>query len=99
MLIPSKLHHSLRSNQLVIRKRLLQLLNNGLKFPLILVHAPAGYGKTTLMSQWADEQKNSGWFSLDENDNDTVRFLNYFTAALEKATLQNLTISTQRGGR
>lgn len=98
MLIPSKLHHSLRSNQLVIRKRLLQLLNNGLKFPLILVHAPAGYGKTTLMSQWADEQKNSGWFSLDENDSDTVRFLNYFTAALEKATLQNLTISTQNRG-
>ncbi len=51
---------------------------------LVLVSAPAGYGKTTLISSWLAEIKCPvGWLSLDENDNDPVRFLQYLIRALE----------------
>jgi LuxR family maltose regulon positive regulatory protein len=52
---------------------------------LILVSAPAGYGKTTLISGWLDRLViKTAWLSLDEADNDPARFLAYLTAALEK---------------
>ena len=47
--------------------------------------APAGYGKTTLVSSWLRETDiPSAWLSLDEGDNDPVRFLQYFITALQK---------------
>lgn len=50
---------------------------------LVLVSAPAGYGKTTLISNWLAETKcQVGWLSLDETDNDPVRFLQYLTRGL-----------------
>ena len=50
---------------------------------LILVSAPAGYGKTTLVSSWLKEKKiPSAWLSLDGGDNDPIRFLQYLLAAL-----------------
>ncbi len=50
---------------------------------LILVSAPAGYGKTTLVSRWLTETKiSSAWLSLDDGDNDPIRFLQYLLAAL-----------------
>jgi LuxR family maltose regulon positive regulatory protein len=50
---------------------------------LILVSAPAGYGKTTLIGGWLEEKKiPTAWLSLDEGDNDPIRFLQYLAAAL-----------------
>ena len=79
---------------LVSRPRLIELLNTGLHRKLTLISAPAGFGKTTLVSEWADNlqldavKENAianrvAWLSLDEGDNDLVRFLTYSIAALQ----------------
>ena len=69
----------------VLRPRLIERLNEG--FPgrtLILISAPAGFGKTTLVSAWiAGCKQPVAWLSLDERDNDPARFLTYFVAALQ----------------
>lgn len=52
---------------------------------LILISAPAGYGKTTLLSIWLNQcPYDAGWISLDEGDNDLAHFLTYLVAALQK---------------
>jgi len=66
---------------LVERKNLVGRLKVGLLCPLTLVSAPAGYGKTTLLAELASHIPVS-WLSLDEGDNDPVRFWTHFTAAL-----------------
>jgi LuxR family maltose regulon positive regulatory protein len=67
----------------IIRSRLINLLNDSLNRPLILISAPAGYGKTTLVSNWVKETGiNSSWLSLDAGDNDPMRFLQYLVASL-----------------
>src|SRR4051812_23324532 len=72
----------------VIRLRLIERLNAGLQHPnhkLTLIAAPAGFGKTTLVSAWlAACNRKTAWLSLDEADSDHFRFLTYFTAALQK---------------
>lgn len=85
MLIPSKLICSYRLPNSIRRERLCQLLDKSHLYPLVLVNAPAGYGKTTLISQWVATQQNVGWYSLDESDNKTERFAAYFSAALSNA--------------
>ncbi len=73
----------LRPN-VVIRPRLLERLNEGLHRNLILISAPAGFGKTTLVSEWVVGcQRPAAWLSLDEGDNDPTRFLTYLVAALQ----------------
>ncbi|MEI7988273.1 MAG: LuxR C-terminal-related transcriptional regulator [Chloroflexota bacterium] len=73
----------IRSSQ-IARPRLNQLINGGLDRSLILVSAPAGYGKTTLVSRWLKESKSPyAWISLDSSDNDPNRFLQYLLAALQ----------------
>ena len=69
----------------ILRQRLIEQLNAGSQRKLTLVSAPAGYGKTTLISSWLHETKiPSAWLSLDEGDNDPIRFFQYFIAALQK---------------
>jgi LuxR family transcriptional regulator, maltose regulon positive regulatory protein len=73
----------------VLRPRLLERLNEGLSSgrKLTLISAPAGFGKTTLVSEWiADCGKSVAWLSLDEGDNDPICFLTYFIAALQTIT-------------
>jgi LuxR family maltose regulon positive regulatory protein len=68
------------------RTRLLEALDRGLQpnIRLTLLSAPAGYGKTTLLSAWIQDRGfPSAWLSLDEGDNDPVRFLSYLLAAIE----------------
>src|ERR1700719_1607784 len=73
----------LRPN-VVIRPRLLERLNEGLHRKLTLIAAPAGFGKTTLVSEWvAGCERPTAWLSLDEGDNDRARFLMYLVAALQ----------------
>jgi LuxR family transcriptional regulator, maltose regulon positive regulatory protein len=58
-------------------------------FPVVVVAAPAGYGKSTLMARWHARLLERGaacaWLSLDEDDNDAARFLHHLIAALQKA--------------
>lgn len=69
---------------LVVRRRLIDRLNAGLDSKLTLISAPAGFGKTTLISEWIAEcNRPTAWLSLDEGDNDLTRFLSYFIAALQ----------------
>ncbi len=69
---------------IVLRTRLIERLNEGLSTKLTLISAPAGFGKTTLVSEWiAGCGKPVAWLSLDEGDNDAIRFLTYLIAALQ----------------
>ena len=75
---------------LVPRPHLIERLNAGLHRKLTLISAPAGFGKTTLLSEWASQRVSESasgwpvaWVSLDESDNDPTRFLTYFVAALQ----------------
>ncbi len=74
---------------LIPRHQLMKLLDEGMSRPLTLVSAPAGFGKTTLLSAWARSQQNNSaqvaWLSLTEEDNDLTRFWTYTLAALDKA--------------
>jgi LuxR family maltose regulon positive regulatory protein len=82
-------------SEIVSRPRLLERLNNGLNRKLTLISAPAGFGKTSLVTEWLTtvQVKQNGdnqgelqiaWLSLDEHDNDLVRFLSYFISALNR---------------
>ena len=69
--------------ELVPRQRLVELLETNLDRKLTLVSAPAGYGKTTLVSEWVQHTKRSVcWLSLDRDDSDPIRFWRYVVAAL-----------------
>ena len=68
----------------VLRPRLIERLNAGLHRKLTLISAPAGFGKTTLVSAWvAGCERPAAWLSLDEGDSDPTRFLTYLVAALQ----------------
>src|SRR3984957_7670755 len=59
-------------------------------FPVVVVAAPAGYGKSTLMARWHARLLERGvscaWLSMDQDDNDAARFLRHLIAALQKAS-------------
>jgi len=67
----------------VSRPRLVKALNDGLARGLVLVSAPAGFGKTALLAEWA-LQRPVAWLSLDAGDNDPARFWRHATAALDR---------------
>jgi LuxR family transcriptional regulator, maltose regulon positive regulatory protein len=71
----------------VLRPRLTQQLDAGLEHPLTLICAPAGFGKTSLITDWYEQTDRSdfplAWLSLDEDDNEPTRFLTYLISALE----------------
>lgn len=71
---------------LVPRPRLLRRLDGVFSFPLTLVCAPAGYGKTTLLLDWVSTRSEPvAWLSLGSEENDAARFLNYLILALQNA--------------
>jgi LuxR family transcriptional regulator, maltose regulon positive regulatory protein len=83
-LIVSKLHRPLIRPGTVRRSRLLERLARGERYPIVSVAAPAGYGKTTLLSQWAEHHgKPFAWVSVDEGDNDPKILLRYVAEALD----------------
>ncbi|MGD8519022.1 MAG: helix-turn-helix transcriptional regulator, partial [Anaerolineae bacterium] len=83
-LIETKLRIPPTRSELVSRSRLVKRLAAGLAGKLTLVSAPAGFGKTTLLSEWAiQSQDQTAWLSLDQDDNDPVRFWTYVIAALQ----------------
>lgn len=77
MLLP-KLHIPSPGKQLVQRSQLFEKLNEGLNRKLILISAPAGFGKTTMLSEWIHHNNiPAAWFSIDSQENDTDVFLEY----------------------
>src|ERR1700712_2814465 len=88
-LLEIKLHVPWHRRGLVARPRLAERLNRGAQSTLLLVSAPAGFGKTTLLAQWlaaaGEDGTSVGWLSLDQHDNDPALFWPYLLAALDKA--------------
>jgi LuxR family maltose regulon positive regulatory protein len=93
-LLETKLHIPPIRPELVSRPRLIEQVNVALHHKLTLISAPAGFGKTTLVSEWVGNLRldaakeaqivnGTAWLSLDEGDNDPTRFLAYFVAALQ----------------
>jgi LuxR family transcriptional regulator, maltose regulon positive regulatory protein len=95
-LLQTKLHIPPLRSSFVPRPRLIDRLNVGLDGRLSLISAPAGYGKTTLVTEWLSsitsgpsppgkvEEVRACWLSLDEADNDPRRFLAYLIAAVQQ---------------
>lgn len=97
-LLATKLYLPPARPNIVSRPRLIERLNAGIHRKLTLIAAPAGFGKTTLLSEWLNP-KGAGkatilppskvaWLSLDEGDNDPTRFLAYLVAALQTVAPQ-----------
>lgn len=90
-LLQTKFYIPTSRPELVSRARLIEHLNRGLRRKLTLVSAPAGFGKTTLLSDWSRHcELPFAWLSLDEGDNDLRRFLSYVVAALQTITTSDI---------
>src|SRR5687767_1937402 len=88
-LLETKLHVPRRRRGLVARPRLLERLDRGAESALTLVSAPAGFGKSTLLTDWVTAAPAGGrsvaWLSLDQRDNDPALFWSYLVAAVRTA--------------
>lgn len=83
-ILATKLYIPIPRPKIVLRPRLIDQMNKGLHRKLTIISAPAGFGKTTLVSEWvANCERSVAWLSLDEGDNDTIHFLTYIVAALQ----------------
>jgi LuxR family maltose regulon positive regulatory protein len=83
-LLSTKLYRPRARGDLVARPHLVRKLAAAVARPLTLISAPAGFGKTTLLTAWLDAYPlRTAWLSLDETDNDPVRFWTYCIAALQ----------------
>ena len=81
----TKLHVPRLQPGLVPRPRLMEALGGALERALILISAPAGFGKTALLADWIRrEGKPAAWVSLDAGDNDPARFWRHAAAALDR---------------
>ncbi len=90
-ILVTKLYIPLPRPKAVSRSRLLERLNDGLHRKLTLISAAAGFGKTTLISEWvAVCERPVAWLSLDEGDNDPACFLAYLVAALQTLALSKV---------
>ena len=88
-ILASKLYFPPHRPKVVLRPRLIERLNEGLSSgrKLTLISASAGFGKTTLVSEWlADRKRPVAWLSLDGGDNDPTGFMAYLVAALQTIT-------------
>jgi LuxR family transcriptional regulator, maltose regulon positive regulatory protein len=84
-LVESKLRAPWARPGIVARPRLVERLLAAGSVPLVCVVAPAGYGKTTLLTQWGRSKGDRvGWVSLDARDNDPVVLLTYLAVALDR---------------
>jgi len=83
-ILKTKLYVPKLRSKVVVRSKLIEQLNRNVEFKLTLISAPTGFGKSTLISEWASNSNYPfAWISLEENDNDVIRFLSYVIAALQ----------------
>lgn len=83
-ILESKLRRPWARPGIVSRAALVDRLLASHRVPVVCVVAPAGYGKTTLLSQWAEQRGRAAWVSLDERDNDPEILLGCAAAALDR---------------
>ena len=87
-LLETKLYVPKRRRELVPRPRLIERLSRATESKLTLISAPAGFGKTTLLTDWVasvrPEVASIAWLSLDQSDNHPSVFWTYLIAALQK---------------
>jgi LuxR family maltose regulon positive regulatory protein len=88
-LLDTKMHIPRRRRGVMARSRLSDRLNAGWDSKVTLISAPAGFGKTTVLTEWladaSSEGLSSAWLSLDDADNDPVLFWTYLVLALDSA--------------
>jgi LuxR family maltose regulon positive regulatory protein len=97
-ILNTKTHIPLSRPYAVLRPRLSEQLTAGVQGKLTLISAPAGFGKTTLLSEWvAASEEPAAWLSLDEEHSDPARFLVYFVAALRTLALPSVDMTSQLG--
>jgi LuxR family maltose regulon positive regulatory protein len=83
-ILRTKMHAPALPSDLVSREKLIKRMDQNLDRPLTLVCAPAGYGKSTLVSHWIKScNLPYAWISLEKSDNDLIGFLNYFISAVQ----------------
>lgn len=76
---------------LVQRPHLMERLNEGIDRKLTLISAPAGFGKTTLLSEWIHQSETPvAWISLDKGDSDPIQFIKYVITALQTLALSGV---------
>lgn len=100
LVVSTRIRPPARTNRLIVRDRLIRQLQTGRTKRLILIHGPAGFGKTSLALQWQDVLVSEGlpvaWLSLDRDDSDVHSFLAHLIAAVRRVEpaldpeLQNL---------
>jgi len=84
LILPTKLYILPSRPETVIRYHLLNLFNDNFRLKTILVAAPAGFGKITLVSNWIRQLNNSvAWFSISEGDTEAVIFFSFLISALQ----------------
>jgi len=96
VIIRTKLVPPLRESGMVARERLLNQISESGEHSVMIIKAPAGYGKTTLVGQWCKhldpDVDATAWYSLDKSDNDLGRFFDYLVASI-RAKEQHFGIS------
>lgn len=84
-LLATKLYIPKSRPNMVRRPRLINLLDQGLHRGFTLISAPAGFGKTSVVTEWIEEQNNPiAWLSLDQGDNDLKGFLAYVITSIQQ---------------
>ena len=82
-ILKTKLYRPPVATDTIVREKLIGKLETAGRLPLVLVSAPAGYGKSTLISDWVQrESHDCAWISLDKGDQDLRTFLTYVVEAL-----------------
>ena len=82
-MLKSRFHKPPIASDIIYRERVVNKLNQYAEKSLVLVSAPAGYGKSIMVSQWLESQKKRySWLSLDKSLNNFTVFMDYFTEAL-----------------
>src|SRR4029078_6065727 len=85
----------------VPRLRIIQQFDTSLQSPLPLICAPAGFGKTTLITDWYEQpdlpRLSLAWLSLDDDDNDPIRFMRYLISALQNLGIMGDDLLNQHG--
>ena len=84
-LLESKLRPETEHVGTVARTAVLDRLHHARRVPVVVIEAPAGYGKTMVAASWTrDDGRAVGWYAIDELDNDPIAFLTYVAAALSR---------------